>query len=92
MHVDAMRGFKGTVNLSCATSAPRIGCQVSNGSVKLGRDLAVPFEVIVTSGAGAAVGSYNVIVTGQGTAANLKAETITHNEKLQLNVVTNSIH
>jgi hypothetical protein len=62
-----INGFEGTASFACAASMPGVACRAPAGTVRLGPNLAVPFEVTAQTGADVPLGTHPIVVTVTGT-------------------------
>jgi len=83
-----LNGFRGTVEVGCASSTSHINCQAPKQTFKLGPSLVVPVTLTVGSATEAGYGNYPIVVNAKGTYGdNLRTGTISHNEMLHLALV-----
>jgi len=87
-----VNGFKGTVELSCTPSTPKINCQLPTQTVRLGASLAVAFSVTAAADGDAGFGAYPIVVNGKGTyGANLRSGSVSHDMMLHLALVPKGV-
>ena len=80
-----VNGFQGTASFACVAGTPGVTCNAPAGTVQLGPDLNVPFEVAARTGADVGPGTYPMVVTVKGISVTA---TVTHSETLYVTTIS----